>query len=61
MLCGLGMQQCFNSLHPWCIAVWVCNNAQCNNSDDNLFELGVYSVSCNRNEMVAIYVIIMQH
>ena len=32
-----------NSLHPWCVAVWVCNNAQCNNSEDNLFfELGVY-------------------
>ena len=29
MLCGLGMQQCTNSLHPWCIAVWVCNNTQC--------------------------------
>ena len=29
MLCGLGMQQCTNSLHPWCFAVWVCNNAQC--------------------------------
>ena len=37
MLCGLGMQQFTNSLYPW------CNNAQCNNSEDNLFfSLGVY-------------------
>ena len=28
MLCGLGMQQCTNSLHPWCFAVWVCNNTR---------------------------------
>ena len=32
MLCGLVMQQCANLLHPWCIAVLVCNN-----SEDNLF------------------------
>ena len=30
MLCGLGMQQ------------YAMHNAQCNNSEDNLFELGVY-------------------
>ena len=29
MLCGLGVQQC------------AMNNAQCNNSEDNLFETGV--------------------
>ena len=29
MLCSLGMQQCTNSLHPWSVAVWVCDNAQC--------------------------------
>ena len=29
MLCSLDIQQCTNSLHPWCLAVWICNNAQC--------------------------------
>ena len=29
MLCGFSMQQYTNLLHPWRVAVWVCNNAQC--------------------------------
>ena len=34
-----------NSLHPWCVAVWVCNNAQCTMQQfrrQPFFELGVY-------------------
>ena len=46
MLCSFGMQQCTNLLHPWYIVVWVCNNAQCNNSEDNLFWIRCMSNNC---------------
>ena len=31
-----------NSLHPWCVAVWVCNKAQCTTQHFRRNELGVY-------------------
>ena len=44
MLCGFGMQQRTNLLHPWCVAVWVCNNAQIQKT--TFFELGVCVCVC---------------
>ena len=44
MLCGLGIQQCTNLLHPWCFAAGYATMRNATIQKTTFFELGVYYI-----------------